>query len=271
MIPRRSAVFSTKRDPSPRATGSGGRERSEHRGGARVSSLPLGRVVEIERRGLRDRVYDLILEMLLTGEVEPGARLSIDSMARLLDVSPTPVREAMVQLERTGLVTREALRGYRVAPPLAPEELEQLFDARLVIETAAAGGAVRGGAAAVTALRAAHAGHVDAAEAVIAAHDDAGVPLEVTKAYFAADGEFHRQLFLANGNHYLLEMHDGLGALTHRMRQAVMGGPDDVREAVAEHETILDAVERGDAEAAVACMRAHLEKVRARSLRDTDR
>ncbi|MBO3662580.1 GntR family transcriptional regulator [Microbacterium stercoris] len=232
-------------------------------------SLPLGRVVEIERRGLRDRVYDLILEMLLRGEVEPGARLSIDSMARMLDVSPTPVREAMVQLERTGLVTREALRGYRVAPPLGPDELEQLFDARVVIESAAAGGAVKGGSDAVRSLREAHAGHVVAADEVVATHTDAGVPLEVTKAYFAADGEFHRQLFVAAGNHYLLEMHDGLGALTHRMRQALLTGPDDVREAVAEHEAILHAVEAGDADAAVARMREHLAQVRQRSLRDS--
>ncbi|MCD1269036.1 FCD domain-containing protein [Microbacterium sp. MEC084] len=239
-----------------------------------MTSLPLGRVVEIERRGLRDRVYDLILEMLLTGEVEPGSRLSIDSMARLLDVSPTPVREAMVQLERTGLVTREALRGYRVAPPLGPEELAQLFDARLVIESAAAGGAVKGGPRAVEALRAAHAAHEAAAQRVIDDHTDEGVPLGVTKSYFAADGEFHRQLFLAAGNHYLLDMYDGLGALTHRMRQAVLAGPDDVREAVSEHEAVLHAVERGDADAAVECMRSHIEKVRGRSLKSaapTDR
>jgi DNA-binding GntR family transcriptional regulator len=228
-------------------------------------------VVEVERRGLRDRVYDLILEMLLTGEVEPGSRLSIDSMARLLDVSPTPVREAMVQLERTGLVTREALRGYRVAPPLGAGELAQLFDARLVIETAAAGRAVTGGPGSVERLRDAHAHHVSAAQHVIDAHTDEGVPLAITKGYFAADGEFHRQLFLAAGNHYLLDMFDGLGALTHRMRQAVLGGPDDVREAVAEHEAILHAVERGDADAAVQCMRRHIENVRERSMHDTER
>lgn len=236
-----------------------------------MSSLPLGRVVEVERRGLRDRVYDLILEMLLTGEVEAGSRLSIDSMARQLDVSPTPVREAMVQLERTGLVTREALRGYRVAPPLGPEELDQLFDARLVIECAAAEGAVTAGEQHAERLRAAHAAHVAAAQRVIDAHTDEGVPLEVTKSYFAADGSFHRHLFVAAGNHYLLDMYDGLGALTHRMRQAALGGPDDVREAVAEHATILAAVERGDAQEAVARMRAHIQNVRTRSLHDTQR
>ena len=69
----------------------------------------------MERRGLRDAVYDRILDQLLRGETEAGGRLSIETLARELSVSATPVREALVQLERTGLVTREALRGYRVA------------------------------------------------------------------------------------------------------------------------------------------------------------
>ena len=101
-----------------------------------TTPLPL-RIGELERRGLRDRVYDLVLEMLLEGDLDPGSRLSIDTLAKQLDVSPTPVREAMVQLERTGLVTREALKGYRVAPPFGPEELSELFDARLMLEVEA--------------------------------------------------------------------------------------------------------------------------------------
>src|SRR5690606_42041440 len=79
----------------------------------------------IERRGLRDRVYDRVLVLLLSDEIPPGARLSIETIARQLSVSPTPVREALVQLERTGPVTREALKGYRVAPPLTVDQLHQ--------------------------------------------------------------------------------------------------------------------------------------------------
>ena len=86
----------------------------------------LGLESTIERRGLRDHVYERILQLLLSGEAAPGARLSIDTIARQLNVSPTPVREAMVQLERTGLVTREALKGYRVAPPLGLAQLQEL-------------------------------------------------------------------------------------------------------------------------------------------------
>ena len=89
----------------------------------------------IERRGLRDHVYERILQLLLSGEAVPGRRLSIDTIARQLEVKQTPVREALVQLERTGLVTREALRGYRVAPPLGLDQLRELFDARIMLET----------------------------------------------------------------------------------------------------------------------------------------
>src|SRR5690606_5880841 len=102
--------------PRPRRVRHDPRRGARAGGRAMTAQLPL-RVGDLERRGLRDRVYDLILEMLLEGDVEPGSRLSIDTLAKQLDVSPTPVREAMVQLERTGLVTREVLKGYRVAPP----------------------------------------------------------------------------------------------------------------------------------------------------------
>lgn len=232
-----------------------------------MTSLPLGRVVERERRALRDRVYDRILEMLLMGELESGMRLSPESMAKLFDVSPTPVREAMVQLERTGLVTREALRGYRVAPPLDEAQLAELYEARLMIETTAMRSAAAEAGKVVPALREAHEWHLLAAEAVIKAHGRGDVPLELTHDYFRADTDFHLVPLEHLGNRYIRGMYEDLGALTHRMRQLALRGPDDVHEAVAEHAAILAAFERGDEEACVSAMRAHIENARDRSLR----
>src|SRR5690242_17434650 len=91
----------------------------------------------VQRRALRDGVYDAVLEMLLAGQVSPGESLSIEGLARDVGVSPTPVREALGQLEHTGLVTRAALKGYRVAAPLTPERTGELIDARAVVEVAA--------------------------------------------------------------------------------------------------------------------------------------
>jgi DNA-binding GntR family transcriptional regulator len=220
----------------------------------------------IERRGLRDRVYDRILQMLLRSDVGPGERLSIDTIARQLDVSPTPVREAMVQLERTGLVTREALKGYRVAPPLGAEQLRELFEARIMLESHAAALATPASDAMLVELRAAEAAHRKAGHEVITAMRGGGTDVELTTAYFASDAAFHRVIFEHCGNRYMTEMSESLGAQLHRMRQSVLHGVTDVREAIAEHEAIADAFASGDAEAPERLMRRHIEQVRARSL-----
>ena len=120
---------------------------------------PINAGVALERRGLRDRVYELVLDTLMSPDIEPGARLSIDTVARDLHVSPTPVREALVLLERTGLVTREAHKGYRVSPPISDGQLEALFDARLVLEGGATELAAANSAAIVPLLEDALAAH----------------------------------------------------------------------------------------------------------------
>lgn len=234
-----------------------------------MTAQPPLRIGELERRGLRDRVYDLILEMLLENEVEPGSRLSIDTLAKQLDVSPTPVREAMVQLERTGLVTREALKGYRVAPPLGPAQLSELFDARLMLEVGATRLATLHADRLLPALRAAHAHHEASAAVVIEAMRSGEGAVRATQDYFAADAAFHRVILDAASNRYLISMHDDLGALTHRLRQAVIRGVNDVDEAHAEHAAILAAFESETRDAPPEAMRAHIEGVRARSLRET--
>ncbi|MGW8483224.1 GntR family transcriptional regulator [Microbacterium sp. NPDC055903] len=220
----------------------------------------------IERRGLRDHVYERILQLLLSGEAAPGERLSIDTIARQLDVSPTPVREAMVQLERTGLVTREALKGYRVAPPLGADQLRELFDARIMLESRAARLATPAGSAMLDELRAAEEEHRRIGERVITAMRSGITDVELTTAYFSADAAFHRVIFAHCGNRYITDMSESLGAQLHRMRQSVLHGVTDVREAIAEHEAIADAFAGDDPDAPEKLMQRHIEQVRARSL-----
>src|SRR5699024_2349671 len=108
----------------------------EQRGGEGMASRRRGRRggggegMAMKRRVLRAEVEELILERLLESRWSPGSRLSIDGLARDLEVSPTPVREAMVSLERSGLVEYVALRGYVVAPMLDVEQMTELLDAR---------------------------------------------------------------------------------------------------------------------------------------------
>lgn len=224
----------------------------------------------LERRGLRDRVYDLVLDMLMSSSIEAGTRLSIDAIARDLNVSPTPVREALVQLERTGLVTREAHKGYRVAPPIADDQLEALFDARVVLESGATALAARTPETLVPVLEGALADHTAVMERVQNSPGSGEMPVELIREYFAVDWNFHHLIFEGARNPFLLDMSEAISTRVHRMRQTVKTGVSDALEAVTEHRAVLDALTVSP-DAAAQAMREHIDKVRERSRRDAAR
>jgi DNA-binding GntR family transcriptional regulator len=234
------------------------------------SVFPLHTPSSIERRGLRDHVYDRVLYMLLGTNITPGTRLSIDAIARDLDVSPTPVREALVQMERTGLVTRVANKGYRVAPPLADDRLEALFDARIVLECGAIALAAADSPRLVSLLESALDAQIAMTVAIRAAADAGSIPVELLREYFTVDWRFHQLIFEATHNPFLIDMSDSIATRVHRMRQTVQTGVSDADDAVLEHRAVLDAFALGP-DAAAAAMRSHIEKVRERSRRDSVR
>src|SRR5690606_1416817 len=86
-------------------------------------------------------MYALLLQQFMSGERTPGESLNIGALIRELEVSQTPLREALARLEHTGLVQREALRGYRVAPMLTRDEVKHLMEARLLLEPSLAAAA----------------------------------------------------------------------------------------------------------------------------------
>ncbi len=227
----------------------------------------------LERKVLRDTVRDQLFRMLVDGSLGPGMNLSIDGLARDLCVSPTPVREALVHLEHTGLVRRAALRGYTVAEPLSTKELHDLVAARRLIE----GEALR------VALD-----HLDPTEAegVEGAGRAGGSPLvehlsgaldeqrrafdEVTRhgalcppahlyAYLVSEWEFHRVLVAQSGNPYLERMLDFLEAEVHRVRRARDGRPLGAAASIAEHAEIVTAIGSGRHKAAAQALMDHLD------------
>ncbi|QNN82537.1 GntR family transcriptional regulator [Brachybacterium sp. Z12] len=223
----------------------------------------------VHRQVLRAEVEELILERLLESRWAPGSRLSIDGLARDLEVSPTPVREAMVSLERSGLVEYVALRGYVVAPMLDAEQMTELLDARKAVEAAALDRAFEHFDALLEDLEAAHRAHGD----VIASIEQAGeVTYELLQEHFRADWHFHQILFDRAENRYLGKMVETLRSHTHRMRQTWAGGPPalDIHEAYTEHGRILEKVRRHHQDGALQALVDHLDAVLERSLTITE-
>jgi len=81
----------------------------------------------------RDRIGEMLREALFSGDLQPGERIVESRIARQLGVSQGPVREALVELEREGLVVRAPNRGAFVAT-LDDEEMEELLSLRAVLE-----------------------------------------------------------------------------------------------------------------------------------------
>ena len=223
--------------------------------------------ITVERRALRDGVYDVLLELLLDNGVAPGASLSIEGLARDLGVSPTPVREALGQLEHTGLVTRAPLKGYRAAPPLSQARMAELLTARSVVEVAAARAAVPVSNAVLAELETAQNRHALAARRVerMSARHPEKMDWSTMRKYYNVDWEFHLVLLRNCGNRYLLEMAKDLAPHIHRLRQSMTYRTNDVEQAHTEHEAILEAVRAADPDWAAEAMAVHLEAVRERA------
>jgi len=93
----------------------------------------LGNLKRIEKESLAAKAYKAMCSMIFNEELETGAVLSIDDLARQLHVSATPVREALVRLEAEGLV--ESVRsGQAKVSGISREELLSLYDVRKVLE-----------------------------------------------------------------------------------------------------------------------------------------
>lgn len=82
---------------------------------------------------LADEAYRRISEAMLAGDLPPGSRLVMDVLAERLEISRTPVRDALRRLEREGLVEPTGRKGYTVRA-IAAADLEHLYESRIAVE-----------------------------------------------------------------------------------------------------------------------------------------
>jgi DNA-binding GntR family transcriptional regulator len=187
---------------------------------------------------LADHVYTELLTSLMDGRLAPGSAVSIDGTARDLDVSPTPVREALAWLEHTGMVRRVALKGYRVAPVFTQEDFAELMEARLAIEPVNARLACE---------RMDRRGLAELKQAV----EDLktaprGPSFAEFKEYLEADERFHQLIAGQTGNQFMEAAYSALGGQIQRFRLFGGVGITDAKCAIAEHQAVLDAVTTGE-------------------------
>lgn len=214
----------------------------------------------IEKRGLSDQVYAALKQQILDQQLPPGARLNIDSQARALGVSSTPVREALNRLTSERLVVSEHYSGYRVAPPISMEFHAGLLDYRMVIEGHCAEiGAAKKDKAIIAGLT--------AAQKKMAKFERIGTRYDEYRQFVNADAAFHDLIVASGGNPVMIEQYRSLNAIYLQSRLYLYrSGGVRSDEVIAEHQKILDAYVAGDGYAARKAIEEHLNGGRRRLL-----
>lgn len=175
-----------------------------------------------------------VLERLLAGALKPGTRLNESRLADELAVSRTPVREALLQLEREGFLRAERNRGF-VVRALDREEARELYPILAALEVAALRQGFRSARGQVEALR--------ELNAELARADGPGRALE-------CDTAWHSRLLASCPNRRLRELIASQRLLVKRYELIYMSSVGLIPRSLAQHEAVAQALEIGDLEAA---------------------
>ena len=200
-------------------------------------------------------VYDAILDRIMSLQLPPGSKINIDSLAKEIGVSQTPVREALSRLEVEGLISKTHLIGYSAAPQLNRLQVENLFEIRLLLEPAGAAKAAR---------------HLTEEDLAVLNRLQGEMENLVGSQYpgygeFARkDAEFHELIATASGNPLLSDALAKLHTHVHIFR--LISNTRVTAEAVGEHADLLSALNRKHPEDSERAMRSHITASRNRIL-----
>ncbi|MFC0506540.1 GntR family transcriptional regulator [Micromonospora costi] len=212
----------------------------------RVPDLPgVGR-----RENLRDRIREALRAAIISGRLEPGVVYSAPALGAQLGVSPTPVREAMLDLVKGGLVVPHPNKGFRITE-VSEEDLDNLAAVRLLIEPPTVRDVVpvipKEDFAELRTL----------AQAIVDAADGGDLV-----GYIEADHVFHLTLLGYSGNRFLVDVVSDLRSRTRLLGLIPLLESGRLGRSAAEHHEILDFVEARDPCGAELLMRRHIGHVR---------
>jgi len=201
---------------------------------------------------LVERAYKRLRDAILSNQLPPGTALSVPEFARRLQVSRSPIREAVQRLVYDGLAVNVAHRGAEVAG-IEFADLQQLYEVREVLEGLAARLATeRIDAAGLERLRET----LDAHEEVVQSGDERG--------HIEMDMAYHLGIQQAAQNAYLSETLQRIHGKAHLAYYQLWRGLDDRVLALEEHRRVFAAMVAGDAAGADQAARNHIVQLRVR-------
>jgi DNA-binding GntR family transcriptional regulator len=223
-------------------------------------------------KSLHEQVYQALRTAILSGDLVSGTRLVETQLAEWLQVSRTPLREALRQLQQEGLVTADASGGLRVTT-ISATDASELYDCRLALEELAVAGACQH---ATEEQLAQLKSFVTAAERHQMAEPGSS-PLRnsldkdsLDKDLLDLDYRFHHLIAESSGNRRLVTLLEHLFNSMALLRIQTLKQNPNVLDIRLEHGQICDAILSRDATLAMAAIRYHLTASKARVVQEIE-
>lgn len=209
---------------------------------------PRQRKTPISRQSLHHQVAERLRDMIVHGDLREGEKIHVATLAEDLGVSLTPLREALKVLAEEQLVELTLNRGARVLP-FTPEEVENLFEVIAVLEGVAAEYAAHR-------MTAEQLAELEEMHAQMRVHYDQ----HERAPYFDLNSQIHRTIVEFADNEVLARTHTKLIVRANRGRYIAIIDAERWREAMAEHEAVMEAFRNRDPVAAMSIWRMHLKR-----------
>jgi DNA-binding GntR family transcriptional regulator len=248
---------------SARETGSRGAERTLD--GGQTDARGDGEEVQTDHRipftvarfdyraSLREQITEVLRGAIITGAMRPGELYSGPGLAERFGVSATPVREAMLDLVREGLVDTVRNKGFRVTH-LSDTQLDDMTAVRMLIEVPTVADIARrytpSWSGRIAELR-------EVASMIVTYAENADLI-----AYVEADRQFHLGLLALAGNDELVTVVGALRARSRLYGLRALSHQGHLARSAGEHAELLNRVTAADADGAGALMRQHIHHVR---------
>jgi len=199
---------------------------------------------------LRKKVLSYLREKILSGAMSPDERLIETRIAKEIGASRTPVREALHNLEQERLVKAIPRVGY-VVTRMQKEEVEEICEIRVALE----------GLAIKRAIKRAQKKLAKSMGTIISKQRKE-IEKGNLRAYVDLDAQFHEASALLSGSSRLCDMTQMLSRHMWRFRIQALYIVETAMKSLRGHESILEAVEKGDPKSAVAALEEHLKSAK---------
>ncbi|MGO4689897.1 GntR family transcriptional regulator [Glaciibacter sp. 2TAF33] len=212
--------------------------------------MSVSSITKVEQAAsLRGRIGESLANAIISGELAPGTLVSVPTLAAQFEVSATPVREAMLDLEQRGFVSSVRNKGFRVTE-VSEKDLREIIELRQLLEVPA-----------MRALADSFPAETLPKWRAMAAEISEYADTANLTGFIERDRDFHLGLLELYGNGRLVDAVRELRQQTRMVNLARMSQSNKLHDSAAEHHQMLDLLERGDGAALEQLIILHLSHV----------